>query len=261
MSANGIPRRPSSLRILGTRVDLVTITDAVTAMERWIDGPDHDCRFVVNTGFHGLWTACRDPEFHDVLASADLFTPDGIAPIWIGRMRRRRMPERVTGADIMQTFFTRAVERGYSNYFLGDTEETLAALEVRVGETYPGLRIAGTYSPPFRPLEPAEEKAMIDGINAARPDVVWVGLGLPKQERWIHKYRQAIDAKVAVGVGANFGFLSGRVARSPEVIGRMGLEWAWRLAHEPRKLWRRVFLDGPQFMFHVGLEQLGLRRY
>ena len=242
MSADETQQDPADMHVLGTRVDLVTVDETVERMARWIDGPEAPCRFVVNTGFHGLWTAHKDREFQEIVASSDLFTPDGIAPLWIARLRL-------------------AAERGYSNYFLGGAPETLEALEVKLQEDYPGLKVAGTYSPPFRPLSAEEERAMIEGINAARPDVLWVGLGLPKQERWIHRYQGAVNAKVSMGVGACFGFFAGTLSRSPELLGRMGLEWAWRFMHEPRKLWRRVMIDGPQFLFHVGLEELGLRKY
>lgn len=250
-----------SIRILGTRVHRVNEAAVREALTRWIEHERGRCHFVVSTGFHGIWVAHQDPEFKRILATADLFTPDGIAPIWIARARRKPIEGRVTGADVLRIFLREANVKGWRSFFLGDTDETLAALRVRLEDQYPGHVVAGTYSPPFRTPTPEEETALIDRINAARPDVVWVGLGLPKQERWIARHRDRIDAPVAAGVGAVFGFFSGRVKRAPEWVGRVGFEWVWRLSQEPKKLWRRVFIDGPGFLFHATLELTGLRRY
>jgi len=131
----------------------------------------------------------------------------------------------------------------------------------RRADTSKITRSVGTCSPPFRALAPEEDAAIVALINDSRPDVLWVGLGLPKQERWIHEHLDRLRVPVIVGVGAAFGFASGRVSRAPEWIGRLGFEWVWRLAAEPRKLWRRDLLDGPRFLFHAFLETAGLRKY
>ena len=255
------PRPYESFRVLGTRVDRVQNTDVMAEMERWISEDDGRCRFIVNTGFHGLWEAHRDPAFRAVVEGADMFSPDGIAPVWISRLRRTPLRDRATSAELMDMIFTRSMARGYSHYFFGDTDATLDALREQLAVRYPGMRVAGTFSPPFRALTPEEDQAQVDQINAASPDVLWVGLGLPKQERWIHEHRDRLNARVAIGVGACFGFFSGKVARSPAWVGNVGLEWLWRLSREPRKLWRRAFVDGPQFALHALLELSGLRRY
>jgi N-acetylglucosaminyldiphosphoundecaprenol N-acetyl-beta-D-mannosaminyltransferase len=171
------------------------------------------------------------------------------------------LPERVPGPDILAAFLEHANRRGYRSFFYGDTEATLADLQRRVTERYPGHVVAGTLSPPFRPLTAEEDAQVIAMINDARPDVLWVGLGLPKQERWIAEHLDRLRVPVVVGVGAAFGFLSGRVSRAPAWVGRIGCEWLWRLAAEPRKLWRRDLIDGPRFLAHVLLEATGLRKY
>jgi len=158
-------------------------------------------------------------------------------------------------------FFERANSKGYSSFFYGDTDETLAALRERLEREYSNHKVAGTFSPPFGAVSPEEDEAHVRMINDARPDVLWVGLGTPKQDRWIFEHQERLRVPVAVGVGAAFGFLSGRVKRAPAWIGRCGFEWLWRLAREPKKLWRRDLLDGPRFLFHVALELCGLRRY
>lgn len=250
-----------SVTILGSRVHCVSLKEAAYLIARWIEDPGAYPRTVVVTGFHGLWVGYQDPEFKGILNSCDLFAPDGIAPVWISRLKGRPISRRVTGAEIMKAYLELADKKGYSSYFYGDTEETLALLRTRVQEHYPGHGIAGTFSPPFRPLNDEEDTEIVEMINATHPDVLWVGLGLPKQERWIHEHRDRLNAKVLIGVGAAFGFMSGKVRKAPDFLGDHGLEWAWRFAAEPRKLWRRDLLDAPRFLFHVFMELTGLRRY
>jgi N-acetylglucosaminyldiphosphoundecaprenol N-acetyl-beta-D-mannosaminyltransferase len=252
---------PPGVRILGATVSCVTLADTISRIEGWIRDPASRSRYIVATGFHGLWIAHQDPSFRHILNSADLFCPDGIAPVWISRLRGATLPERVPGPDILAAYLDVADRAGYRSFFYGDTDETLASLRERLAASYPGHVTAGTYSPPFRALSADEDDAIVAMINAARPDVLWIGLGLPKQERWIHDHLDRLRVPVVIGVGAAFGFLSGRVSRAPAWVGRSGLEWIWRLAAEPSKLWRRDLLDGPRFLAHVFLEMTGLRKY
>jgi len=249
------------LTVLGSRIHFVRKGQAA----RWMDGvlqkSDGHCRLVVVTGFHGLWKAHSDLEFRSAVNAADLWVPDGIAPVWIARLKGIRHAERIPGAELMDAFFRMANDRGYSSFFYGDSDATLSALRDRLQQEYPGHRVVGTFSPPFRQLSQAEEAAHVDMINRAAPDVLWVGLGLPKQEMWIGRNLHRLHVPLAVGVGAAFKFLAGTVQRAPQWVGRMGLEWLWRLAHEPKKCWRRCLVDGPQFLFHVGLELSGIRKY
>jgi len=160
----------------------------------------------------------------------------------------------------MEAFFAKADFAGYRSFFYGDTDETLAALRESIEDKYPGHQVAGVFSPPFRALTREEDEEHVRMINEARPDVLWVGLGLPKQDRWIYEHAERLDVPVAIGVGAAFGFLSGHVKRCPAWIGGLGFEWAYRLAKEPRKLWRRSLIQGPQFLLHVLPELLGVKR-
>jgi N-acetylglucosaminyldiphosphoundecaprenol N-acetyl-beta-D-mannosaminyltransferase len=189
-----------------------------------------------------------------------LWTPDGIAPVWLARLYGHRNVQRAPGADIMMEFFVRANQRGYSSYFYGETEATLQALQARLRRQFPGHRIAGAFSPPFRKLSPEEDEAVIERINAARPDVLWVGLGMPKQEHWIYERMHRLKVPVASGVGACFSFFAGTVRRCPDWVGRIGFEWAYRFIQVPKKLWRRDLIDGPRFLLQLGLDLAGLRR-
>lgn len=240
--------------ILGSRVHLVSASRTVDHIERWISTRDGHCRRVVVTGFHGLWEAHKNPDFRRVLNSAELWAPDGIAPVWAARARGHHDVGRAPGTEIMRDFFRRANQKGYSSYLYGDTDETLLALGQIISRDYPGHRIAGAFSPPFRPLTTAEDQAIVDKINAARPDVLWVALGMPKQDIWIHERLNRLNVPVAIGVGAAFAFVAGIVPRCPDWIGRSGFEWLYRLLKEPTKLWRRDLLDGPRFLFYFGRE-------
>ena len=257
---NGFKEPVPSIRVMGVTAHMIQMPGVLQALEQWIRERER-CHCVFATGMHGLMEAHKDPEFKTVLNSADLLVPDGISLVWISRRRGFQLKRRVSGADLMDEFLHLAEWKGYRNYFYGDTVDTLRALTRRLEETLPRLQVAGTLSPPFRRLTPEEDEEEIRTINESGADVVWVGLGLPKQERWMLKHRDQLDAPVVVGVGAAFKFLSGQVKRAPPWVGDHGLEWAWRLIQEPRRVWRRILLDGPRFGCYVALEMSGLKKY
>jgi N-acetylglucosaminyldiphosphoundecaprenol N-acetyl-beta-D-mannosaminyltransferase len=241
-----------SVRILGSRVHLLSAAGTANHIEHWVRNHDGRCRQVVVTGFHGLMEAHKRPTIRSILNGADLWIPDGIAPVWLARMRGHRNVVRTPGAELMAEFLRRADRNHYSSYFYGDTEQTLEALCKTIGRDYPGHRIAGAYSPPYRILTSTEETATIERINAAQPDVLWVALGMPKQDVWIHERLKRLNVPVAIGVGAAFAFVAGTVPRCPNWMGNAGFEWVYRLMKEPSKLWRRDLLDGPRFIFYAG---------
>jgi N-acetylglucosaminyldiphosphoundecaprenol N-acetyl-beta-D-mannosaminyltransferase len=245
-----------SIRILGSEVHLVSVNRVVDYIERWIEERTYSCRRVVVTGFHGLWEAYKNPNLQTILNSADLWVPDGIAPVWVARIRHYGQVDRTPGADIMQRFFDRAGAKQYRSYFYGDTNTTLTALQTALAISYPGHQVVGAFSPPFRNLTADEDAEVIDRINEAHPDVLWVSLGLPKQEIWIYERRERLKVPVVIGVGAAFAFIAGTVPRCPNWLGSLGFEWVYRFLREPKKLWRRDMLDGPCFLFHAGLEVL-----
>ncbi len=244
------------VRILGSQVDLLSVNQTVDQIEQWIAERDSLCRRITVTGFHGLWEAHKDPRVRAILNSAELWVPDGIAPVWVARLRGHRPEGRTPGAEIMREFLRRADGKRYRSYFYGDTSATLASLQSVITTNYPNHEIAGVFSPPFRSLTQEEDREIIARINAAKPDVLWVALGMPKQDRWIYERLDRLKVPVAIGVGAAFAFVAGTVPRCPDWIGSSGFEWVYRLLKEPRKLWRRDFLAGPQFVFHVALELL-----
>lgn len=256
----GLPVQLPSIQVLGVRVHMVTMGQALAQMEYWIQERDR-CRYVVVSQMHGVMEARRDPNFKTILNSADLFTPDGVSLSWVGRIRGFGSQQRVCGSDLMWEFLKLSEKKGYQNYFYGDTEETLQLLTSKLQKDFPQLRIAGVRSPPFRQLAPEEDAQEIRMINNSGADVVWVGLGLPKQERWMFEHRDRLNVPVVAGVGAAFKFVGGRVNRAPAWMCDHGLEWLWRFTHEPKRVWRRVLVDGPRFILLVGLEQLGIKNF
>ncbi len=224
-------------------------------IKRFDENSMHAGQLVV-TGFHGLNRARKFPDYFRIGKECDLWVPDSIAPVLIARYRGMKNVVRTPGADIMGSFFQMADKNGFKSFFYGDTPHTLNALQKRVKQSYPGHKVAGTFSPPFRPLSAEEEEAHIQMINAARPDVLWVGLGLPKQDEWIYKHKFRLKVPVAAGVGAAFGFLAETVKRAPEPFQRLWLEWAYMLVKKPKRTAKRVFCEGSEFFWHVCKEEL-----
>jgi len=182
---------------------------------------------------------------------ADLATPDGMAVVWIGKMRGYKNIRRVYGPELMQEICDISVKKGYKHYFYGSSHNTLNKLEEKLSRKYPGLIISGSFSPSFRQLTKDEDERIVEDINSSNPDVVWVGLGSPKQDLWMYEHRDRINAPVMIGVGAAFDFLAGTKPQAPPWIRDNGFEWLFRLATEPKRLWRRYLLDYPLFFYYV----------
>ena len=248
-----------SVQILGTRVHMIRMDVVMSIMAEWIENEPHRIHHVVNTGMHGIMEAHKDPSFRAVLNSVDLLAPDGILVILAARLRGFRLKKQDTGPDLLWRFSEIANKKGYRYFFFGDTEQTLEKLTARLTSTFPGLQIAGVISPSFREWTTEENEAMVASINRAKPDVLWVGLGMPKQEKWISDHRAELNVPVVVGAGASLKFLSGAVSRAPNVVRNWGFEWLWRLVREPQRVWRRALIDAPQFMALVFLEMVGLK--
>lgn len=240
---------------------MVEIPDVLEQMVDWIENEKGTCHHVVNSGMHGVMAAHRDPNIKAIFKSVDLFAADGILMVILARIRGFKLHKKNTGPDILIEFARVANERGYTNYFYGDAEPVLQRLEASLKQRFPDLKIVGHRSPPFRQLTPEEESADVAAINEANPDVLWVGLGMPKQELWIAKYRSHLNASVAVGAGAAFKFFSGDVNRGPAFMRNLGFEWLWRFISEPTRIWRRVLVDAPLFVGLTTLEIIGLKKF
>jgi len=250
-----------SFSVLGSKVHIIENPGTVKVMDRWIQEEADRCHYIVNTGMHGIMEAHRDPSFKTVLRTADLFCPDGILLVLTARVRGHSINKSKIGPELMSDFLNSTKDRGYKHYFFGDTDATLEAVGSTLREKIPGIQIVGAYSPPFRLLTPEEDQAIVDEINRADPDILWVGLGSPKQEQWMYDHRDRLNATIMVGVGAAFKFISGSVKRASPLVSNSGFEWLWRFAKEPKRIWRRVLVDAPQFVFFEILEISGLKKY
>ena len=241
--------RPDAVRpraaVLGSPIDVVDWDTALAVIGGW--ATRRESRYVCICNAHSVVTATQETGFRDVLAGADMATPDGAPVAWMMRRTGHPAQQRINGPDLMQRFCERAADDGTPIYLLGSTPETLAALQQKLRTRWPALQIAGAVSPPFRELSAQEDAELVAAVNAARPGVVFVSLGCPKQERWMAAHRGRIEA-VMIGVGAAFDFHAGTVTRAPEWMRRNGLEWLHRLASEPRRLWKRYLVTNTAFI-------------
>jgi N-acetylglucosaminyldiphosphoundecaprenol N-acetyl-beta-D-mannosaminyltransferase len=245
--------------ILGVHVNAITMTGALQTIAAWIQS--RQPHYVCVTSAHSV-TECYDHnELRDIYNRSGLITPDGMAIVWLMRAKGFHFVERVYGPDLMLAVCQDGVEKGYRHYFYGAAPGVPEQLAARLQERFPGLLVVGVESPPFRDLSPDEDQVMIDRIRAASPDIVWVGTGCPRQERWMNDHLDSLEVPVLVGVGAAFDFLSGIKRQAPRWVQRNGLEWFYRLLSEPRRLWRRYLLCYPRFVVLVALQALGLLRF
>lgn len=245
--------------MLGVPIDLVDLHTVLDRMERWIAQRGEGFRYVVCADSRVVMECRRNPSLKRAVESADLVLPDGMPLVWLARARGLSQKDRVTGSDVLLGFCERAQRKGYTSFFYGGVPGVAEELTRRLKETFPGLKVVGTTSPPFRPLTPNEDHNVKMMIQATAPDVVWVGLSSPKQEAWTYERQDKLGVPVAVCIGAAFDFCSGRVRRAPEWMQRWGLEWLHRLIHNPRRLWYRYLVLGPQFVLLSLREVLKMR--
>jgi N-acetylglucosaminyldiphosphoundecaprenol N-acetyl-beta-D-mannosaminyltransferase len=234
------------VNILGVPVSAISLGEAAATIERWIK--EDAKHYVCVTGAHGVMESRRDEKLRSIFANAGLVTPDGMPLVWLARLFGETRTTRVYGPDLMRLMTSISSMRGYRQFYYGGGDGVAERLRQVLVSVYPDLQCAGTLCPPFRALTKEEDEAIIDQINAAKPDIVWVGLSTPKQELWMATHRDAIDAPVLIGVGAAFDFLARIKRQAPRWMQRSGLEWAFRLCTEPRRLWRRYAYIVPGFL-------------
>lgn len=252
---------PAAVRvnILGVGISAVNMPAAVDTIRGWItSGSRH---YVCVTPVHSIMDCQRDDELRRIVNRSGMVTPDGMPVVWLCRLKGFRQVRRVYGPDLMQEMCRVSEDVGYRHYFLGGAEGVPDKLVATLTERFPRLRVAGWYSPPFREMSETEVDEMIERINVSRADILWVGLGSPKQERWMAQHIDALDVPVIVGVGAAFDFHAGIKKQAPRWMQRSGLEWLFRLASEPRRLWKRYLKANPAFIVLITLQLLGWKRY
>ena len=235
--------------ILGIAVSAINMGDAIAAIEQWIE--QRTPHFVCIRDVHGVIASRKDPRLREIHDEAGLVTPDGMPLVWLSHWLGVTRVERVYGPDLMRAISARSPGRGYRHFYFGGAPGVADRLAAALVAANPGLNVVGTLCPPFRALTPEEDAEVIAQINAAAPDIVWVGLGSPKQEYWMASHTRLINAPVLIGVGAAFDFLAGTKRQAPTWMQRNGLEWLFRLCTEPRRLWRRYAYSVPQFIILV----------
>jgi N-acetylglucosaminyldiphosphoundecaprenol N-acetyl-beta-D-mannosaminyltransferase len=251
--------RPDRVNILGVDVMPLDIVQATRVLDGWHREGRHE--YVCCVSVHGLVTAQRDPAIRDALNGAGLATEDGMPLVWWSRGAGFENARRVSGSDLLDAMCALAPSRGHRHYFYGGSPPVVEQLVSNLTGRYPGLAIAGYRSPPFRALSEEEDAADVAAINEARPDYVWVGLGMPKQEKWMVSHVGRIDATALLGVGAAFDFLAGTKPRAPGWMQRSGLEWLFRLGSEPRRLAHRYLIDNSIFIACAARQLAGLKSY
>ena len=255
-SARGGTKR---VNILGVGVSAINMQQALDTIAGWVETSEP--HYVCVSGVHGVMESHRDESLRRIHNAAGLVTPDGMPLAWLGRALGGAHVQRVYGPDLMLACCSEFAAHGYRHFFYGGAPGVAEQLAARLRERIPSLQIAGCYSPPFRTLTAEEDAALVWQINDSEADIVWVGLSTPKQERWMHAHVARLNAPALVGVGAAFDFHSGMKRQAPRWIQRSGLEWLFRLASEPWRLWRRYLRNNPEFVVRLLMQATGLRTY
>jgi N-acetylglucosaminyldiphosphoundecaprenol N-acetyl-beta-D-mannosaminyltransferase len=253
----------ASYRVLGVRIHALTLTsarDAVLAAAR-SRPPGPGGRYVCFCDVNSVSCARRDPAHLAALNRAFLATPDGMPLVWLGRRAGHAEITRVYGPDLLLAVCAASAGTELTHFFYGAGEGTAELLAEKLRVRFPGLRVVGTHTPPFRELTGDESAALASRIAALRPDFFWVGLSTPKQEKFMADHAGRLDAGILLGVGAAFDFFSGRVRQAPRWMQRCGLEWLFRLCTEPRRLAPRYLRNNPLFVLRVLAEWIGLKKY
>ena len=245
--------------LLGVHVSAFDLATAAAEMQAAVLAGErlYACTCPVYTLMQGH----ERPEVRAALNGARWVTPDGMPVVWALRRLGAQQVGRVYGPDLLLALSAWAAQAGAPQFYLGGGPGVAEALAANLQRRFPGLVVAGTAAPPYRPLTTTEDDALVAQINQSSAAVVWVGLGSPKQDVWMARFRPRLTAPVLVGVGAAFDFFTGRQRQAPRWMQRSGLEWLFRLASQPGRLWRRYLIYNPKFLWHLGLQLAGLRRY
>jgi N-acetylglucosaminyldiphosphoundecaprenol N-acetyl-beta-D-mannosaminyltransferase len=251
--AEQIPTR----EILGVPIAMTDYSGAIDAMDSMVAKRTRG--YVCAVAVHALTVGLDDPEMAEALRGATLVLPDGMPVVWAANMLGANLKDRVYGPELMLRYSDRCAERGHRVWLYGGRDQgSLVQLALNLRRHHPGINIVGGYSPPFRQMTDEEQDALVDQINAAKPDVLWVGIGVPKQEKWMAHMRDRLDVPVMCAVGAAFDFHAGRISQAPSWMQQRGLEWIYRIAQEPRRLLPRYLYFNPRFV--LGFARQYLRR-
>jgi len=253
--AAGAPART----LLGVSVAMIDYDGAIALMDELVDtrGRGYVCAAPV----HALMVAQDDREMRDALAASTLVVPDGMPLVWAANLLGESLDDRVYGPELMLRYSDRCAERGHRVWLYGGRDQgSLVQLALSMRRRHPGIKIVGGYSPPFRPLNHEEEELVVQQINEAKPDVLWVGIGVPKQEKWMARMRDRLEVPVMCGVGAAFDFHAGRISMAPSWMQDRGLEWIYRIVQEPKRLLPRYLYTNPRFVLAFARQYIAQKR-
>jgi N-acetylglucosaminyldiphosphoundecaprenol N-acetyl-beta-D-mannosaminyltransferase len=249
-NADSLLLRPEDVptrEVIGIPLAMTTYDGAMDVMDGMVARRERG--YVCAVAVHAVTVAQRDEEMREALLRSTLTVPDGMPLVWAVNLLGENLPHRVYGPELMRRYTARCALKGHRVWLYGGRDQgSLAQLALNIRRDFPGLRIVGGYSPPFRDLEPREEDEVVERINADRPDVLWVGTGVPRQEKWMARMRERLEVPVMCAVGAAFDFHAGRISQAPPWMQDRGLEWTYRIAQEPRRLLPRYLYYNPAFL-------------
>jgi len=254
-----VPIKPPRANILGVGIHALDIGGAVQFIDDCIRSGTKG--YVCVAGVHGVMEARRQAEFRDILDKALLVTSDGMPTVWIGRLQKQCQMGRVFGPDFMREVCARSVTSQYTHFLYGGKPAIADELRGKLEQWFPGIRIVGTFTPPFRPLNRQEETQLISTVANLKPDVIWVGLSTPKQERFMAEMIDKLSCKLMIGVGAAFDFHTGKLKDAPQWVKTAGLQWLHRLYQDPGRLWKRYLFNNSEFLWNVALQMTRVRHY
>ena len=244
-----------TVSVLGTHISVTKYISATMEVGNWAQ--KGESRYVCAANVHMIMEAWDSPEFREIVNSADIVTPDGMPLVWILRLKGFRELQRVYGPTLMLHVLEMSARENFPVGFYGGSPETLKKLVERMQARYPGLNVVYSHSPPFRALNPDEDSEVVSRIKMSGVRILFIGLGCPKQERWMAEHRGQIPA-VMLGVGAAFDFHAGIISQAPGWMQNVGLEWLYRFSQEPRRLWKRYLIHNPRFVVLAMMDLLGL---
>lgn len=238
-------------KILGVNINAINMNDTIEVLTSKLDSIRGN--YICVSNVHTTVMAYEDKQYRKIQNSGFMALPDGKPLSIVSKKRGFKCAERVTGPDLMEEIFSISEKYGYKHYFYGSTEETLKKLKNKLNEKYPGIKIEGMYSPPFRKLTKEEDEKIIASINKSCPDFIWVGLGAPKQEVWMYEHKYILNG-VMVGVGAGFDYHAGNISRAPGWMQNLSLEWLYRLLQDPKRLFKRYLKTNLKFLTLIMLK-------
>lgn len=250
---------PRRVNVLGVGITPLPMDETLQLMESVIAADNRG--YICVAGVHGVMEAQTDTGLRSIINQSLLTTADGRPTVWVGWLQGFHRMTQITGPDLMLRVCAESVQKGYTHFFYGGDAGVAEQLKANLERKFPGLRVVGTYTPPFRPLNAAEQKDLQELVTRLKPDMFWVGLSTPKQERFMAEYLPKLDTKLMIGVGAAFDIHTGRIKDSPDWLQALGLQWAHRLCQEPRRLWKRYLYNNPRFLVRITSQLLGLRKY